>query len=132
MIGAIPLRVLTVSFAAAAFFAALYLARRFLFALLGAGLVALLLYNEISGQLLTLALGLEGLVLLATGFPLHERSLRLSGLALLLGCTGKLLLYDLRNLETPYRIVSFLAVGLIMVVVSWVYSRRRPQIEKYL
>ena len=45
-------------------------------------------------------------------------------------CVLKLFLYDLRNLETPYRILSFIALGLILLGVSWVYTRFREQVTE--
>jgi hypothetical protein len=98
---------------------------RIYYSLLGTALVSLVLYNEVTGSLLTVAWGLEGLLLLAAGFPLKERVLRYSGLALLLACILKLFVYDLRSLETFYRILSFLALGAILMGVSWVYARVR-------
>jgi len=95
-------------------------------------LLAALLYESVSGGLFTVALGLEGLALLGVGFPLRERVLRLQGLALLLACILKLFVYDLRNLETMYRILSFIALGLIMLGVSWIYTRYREQVQKLL
>ncbi len=91
-----------------------------------------LLYNEVSGSLLTLAWGFEGVAFLGAGFPLRERILRLEGLALLLLCILKLFFYDLRNLETVYRILTFVALGLILLGVSWIYTRFRAQIRRYL
>jgi uncharacterized membrane protein len=82
--------------------------------------------------MLTVAWGIEGAVLLAAGFPLRDRIMRLSGLALFLICIGKLLLYDLRELETLYRIVSFFVLGVILVGVSWLYTRFRGLIQRYL
>lgn len=58
--------------------------------------------------------------------------LRLSGLALLLLCVLKLFIHDLRNLDTPYRILSFIALGLILLGVSWVYTRFRERIHQLL
>ena len=49
----------------------------------GAGLIALLLYREVSGSLLTVAWGAESVILLAAGFPIRERILRLCGIGLL-------------------------------------------------
>jgi hypothetical protein len=102
------------------------------FSLGGAVLLAAILYKEISGSLLTVSWGLEGLALLGVGFGLRERTLRLQGLALLLGCILKLFVYDLRNLETLYRILSFVALGLILLGVSWIYTRFREHIRKLL
>jgi uncharacterized membrane protein len=84
---------------------------------------ALLLYQHASGEVLTLSFGLEGIGLLAVGFLFSERILRINGLALLLVCILKLFVYDLSSLETIYRIVSFIGLGVILLAVSWAYTR---------
>jgi uncharacterized membrane protein len=38
----------------------------------------------------------------------------------------------LRNLETLPRIVSFIVLGLLLVAVSWVYTRFRDQVQRFL
>ncbi len=105
---------------------------RLLYSLLATALATTVLFQEVSGSMLTVAWGIEGAVLLGVGFPLRDRTLRLSGLVLFLVCVGKLFLYDLRALETLYRILSFLVLGLILVGVSWVYTRFREQVQRYL
>jgi uncharacterized membrane protein len=57
---------------------------------------------------------------------------RQPGLALFLVCIGKLFFYDLRQLETLYRILSFFVLGVILVSVSWLYTRFRYRIQRYL
>jgi uncharacterized membrane protein len=47
-------------------------------------------------------------------------------------CVAKLFAYDLRALATFDRILSFFALGLILVGVSWLYTRFRSQIQRYL
>jgi uncharacterized membrane protein len=106
-------------------------ARLFL-SLLATFLATALLYQEVSGSMLTVAWGLEGAFLLGAGFPLRDRTMRLSGLALFLVCIGKLFAYDLRNLETLYRILSFFVLGVILLGVSWIYTRFRDRISQYL
>ena len=98
---------------------------RLFYSLLATTLLAVLLYFEVSGSLLTVAWGVEGIALLAAGFPLRDRVLRLSGMALLVFCILKLFVWDLRHLETLPRILSFMVLGLILVAVSWVYTRFR-------
>ena len=98
----------------------------------GSFFAAELLYLQVSGSLLTVAWGVEGAVLLAAGFPLRDRVLRLSGLSMLTLCTLKLFLWDLRQLDVLPRIVSFLVLGLILVGVSWVYTRFRERVARYL
>jgi hypothetical protein len=102
------------------------------FALLATSLTTVLLYFESSGSMLTVAWGIEGVALLAAGFLLRDRLLRLPGLALLLGCILKLFVWDLRHLDTLPRIFSFIVLGLILVGVSWIYSRFREAVSRML
>jgi len=106
--------------------------RRLYFSLLATTLLTLLLYYRISGSLLTMACGIEGVILLAAGFPLRDRVLRISGLALLLACILKLFVWDLRHLETLPRIFSFIVLGVILLGVSWIYTRFRERVAKFL
>lgn len=94
--------------------------------------VSMLLYREISGSLLTVAWGGQGLLLLVAGFPWRERVLRISGLLLFGNCILKLFFYDLRNLETLPRIVSFIVLGVILIAVSWAYTRFRERLRRLL
>jgi uncharacterized membrane protein len=95
-------------------------------------LVTALIFQEVSGEMLTIGWGAEALALLGIGFAFRDRFLRLQGLGLFLICVLKLFLYDLRNLDTPYRILSFIALGLILLGVSWIYTRFREQLQKLL
>ena len=100
---------------------------RLYLSLLATTLTSLLLYDEISGYMLTIAWAIEGVTLLVAGFPLRDRILRLSGLVLLLLCILRLFVYDLSSLQGLPRIFSFLALGVILVAVSWVYTRFRDK-----
>ena len=100
--------------------------------LLATALLSALIFHEVSGSVLTVAWGVEAVVLLAAGFALRDRVLRLSGLALFLICTLKLFFWDLRNLDTLPRIISFIVLGLLLVTVSWVYTRFRDQVQRFL
>jgi uncharacterized membrane protein len=95
-------------------------------------LLTVLLAYEVSGRFLTVAWGLEGIALAGAGFALRERSLRLSGLALLGACVLKVFLYDLRELETLFRILSFIVLGLVLLGVSLAYTRFRDDLRRYL
>jgi hypothetical protein len=132
-----PGRLLTAGIVIGALYAQEFLAprdhrSRTFYSLLGSLLLASLLYREVSGSGLTVAWGLQGLLLLAAGFPARERILRLTGLVFLLSCILKLFIYDLRNLETLPRILSFMALGVILLAVSWVYTRFRERVRKLL
>jgi uncharacterized membrane protein len=105
---------------------------RLYYSLLATALTTVLLYYQVSGSMRTVAWGIQGLALLGSGFPLRDRVLRVSGLALLLACILKLFLWDLRHLETLPRILSFILLGLFLVGVSWVYTRFRDRVAQYL
>jgi uncharacterized membrane protein len=106
--------------------------QRLYFSLLATGLLTVLLGYQVSGSMLTVACGIEGIALLGGGFPLRDRVLRFSGLALLTACILKLFVYDLRKLDTPERILSFIVLGFMLVVVSWIYTRFRERMRRYL
>ena len=90
-----------------------------------------LLY-EVSGRWLTVAWGLQGVALLAIGITLAARGMRLSGLALLVICAVKVFFYDLNELETIFKIFSFIILGSLLIGVSFAYSRYREQIRRLL
>jgi uncharacterized membrane protein len=105
---------------------------RVYYSLLASTLTAAVLYQQISGSMLTIAWGAQGIALLAAGFPLRDRMLRLTGMGLLGVCILKLFVYDLRFLDTLPRIFSFIVLGLILVAVSWIYTRFREHVERFL
>jgi len=100
--------------------------------LLATVLLTLLVYFEVSGGMFTVALGVEAVLLLLSGFGMRDRTLRYSGIFILLGCILKLMILDLRHLPTHYQIISFCLVGALLLAVSWFYSRYRDELKKYL
>jgi hypothetical protein len=105
---------------------------RTVFSLLATTLLTVLLFYEVSGNLLTVAWALEGVALLAAGFIMRERVMRLCGLLLLAACIVKAFVYDFRELDALYRILSFVVLGLLLVGVSLIYTRFREQLRRYL
>jgi uncharacterized membrane protein len=93
---------------------------------------AVLLYHEVPWRAITAAWGLEGALLVVAGFALRDRILRLAGLAVLGLCLPKLFFYDLRNLDTPARIASFVLLGAVLIAASWAYTRFRSQVRELL
>ena len=105
---------------------------RALFSVLASLLLAALLYYTVESNLLTIAWAAEGLSLFAVGFLAPERTLRLSGLALLGVCLFKVLIIDLEGVETLYRILSFIVLGVILLAVSFVYTKYHHVIKRYI
>jgi len=105
---------------------------RMMFSVLATVLLTVLIFYEVQGGWLTVAWGIEAVALLSVGFPTREKSLRLSGLFLLMLCIIKLFVFDLSGLETIHRILSFIVLGLLLLGVSLIYTRFSKQIKSYL
>jgi uncharacterized membrane protein len=63
-----------------------------------------------------------GTVLMVVGFWRNIRLLRYMALMLFLLLLGKIFLWDTSTLRTEYRIVGFLATGLALVAISYLYQ----------
>ena len=67
--------------------------------------------------------GALGLALLYVGLRSRRRSLRLGGFALFAVSLGKLFLYDLSQLSSITRALSFLAVGAVLLLAGFFTQR---------
>jgi len=105
---------------------------RILFSALATVLLALLLAYELDARWITVAWTVEAFAVLALGFVLLERCLRLYGLALVLICLVKLVLLDLQGVETLHRILSYIILGVILLLMSLGYTRYQHLVRRYL
>jgi uncharacterized membrane protein len=73
---------------------------------------------------------LYALAILGLGLWRAHRGLRLVSLGFLLLTVAKVFLYDLGQLTGLYRIMSFLALGISLILVSLLYQRfgRRSEV----
>jgi uncharacterized membrane protein len=67
-------------------------------------------------------------IALAIGFLLwgiarQQRDWRIASLALMLAAVGKVFLFDASGLEGVTRIASFIALGLSLIGIGWLYAR---------
>jgi len=108
------------------------LALAFIVVVAATWLMTILLGYRLPANLITMGWGLEGIVLLLGGFLIRERALRLAGLGMLFLCILKLFVYDLRELEALGRIISFVVLGLVLLGVSWTYTKYKEQLRKLL
>ncbi len=94
-------------------------------------LVALIFY-ELRLTFITVTWGLQATALHVIECPGRERLMRLSGLAVLLACIARLYLFNFSQLEELARIIAFVALGAVLLAVSWIYARYRARIQKFL
>jgi uncharacterized membrane protein len=75
--------------------------------------------------------GALGFAALVAGLIRDKRVLRLGGLGVLALAVGKVFLVDLANLESIWRVGSFLAIGLLLLAGAFAYQRARaPQLRE--
>jgi hypothetical protein len=95
-------------------------------------LLTVLLVLEVPRSYLTAAWGVEGVAVFAIALLLGERAFRLSSMGLLLLCVGRLVIVDVWTFDPLGRIISFMALGAALLVVSYLYTRYRESWRKYL
>jgi uncharacterized membrane protein len=66
---------------------------------------------------------------LSAGIWRRNRPVRLFAMGLLYLAIGKVFIFDLSFLEQPYRIVSFFGLGLILLLVSLLYTRFEERLK---
>jgi hypothetical protein len=96
------------------------------------GLLTVLLTLETRHGMITLAWGIEALAVFMFALLVSERSFRLTGVALLLLCVGKILLIDVWQLQPRDRYLTLIVLGAALLWVSFMYTRYREAIREYL
>ncbi|MFN0126087.1 MAG: DUF2339 domain-containing protein [Verrucomicrobiales bacterium] len=79
---------------------------------------------------LTAVWGLLGCIGFGIGLLLRDRAVRWTGLTVLGLALGRILLVDVRQLSTAGHIVSFLALGGVLIAVGFVYNRFTDRIAR--
>lgn len=82
---------------------------------------------HIDKPFVSLTWALEGLALLTIGFKLNDKMLRLSALAVFGALLCKLLFFDMAKAEFIYRVLSFIAAGIIILMGNFAYWRYSKQ-----
>jgi uncharacterized membrane protein len=72
------------------------------------------------------------LALFAAGMVWRERIYRWLGLALIALALGRIVLFDIWKLDTLYRILSFMALGVVLLVLGYIYNRYQEKIREWL
>jgi hypothetical protein len=96
----------------------------------------LLLYRWLcqnaSGFYITASWSALALVLFGCGMALRERVYRWLGLAVLASALGRVVIFDVWKLETLYRILSFMALGIVLLVLGFIYNKYQEKIKEWL
>ncbi|MSU27269.1 MAG: DUF2339 domain-containing protein, partial [Pedosphaera sp.] len=81
---------------------------------------------------LTVSWAVLALIVFATSFALRERVYRWLGLAVLAGALGRVVLLDVWQLAMGYRVLSFMALGIALIVLGYIYNRWQDKIREWL
>jgi hypothetical protein len=96
------------------------------------GLLTVLIWLKVTVGMVTLAWGAQAVLVFVLALWAKERTFRWAGLALLLLCFGKIMVWDAWQLHDTARYLTLIGVGLSMVVVSYLISRNREALRQYL
>jgi hypothetical protein len=95
-------------------------------------LLTLMLALKMRAGMVTVAWGIEGVMIVLLALAVNERSYRLTGLVLLLVCVAKILLRDAWGLAPRDRYITFIILGAALLLVSFLYSKYREAIRQFL
>ena len=91
------------------------------------------LWRAASREYLTALWTIGGFGLFGLGLLLKERAYRLAGLSVIGVSVGRAVIYDFWQIQEPlYRILSFIALGVILLVLGYLYAKFREKIMRWL
>jgi uncharacterized membrane protein len=95
-------------------------------------LLTLLFYVQLHAGLITIGWVALGLVAFLFALAVKERSFRLSGLGLLMLGVAKILFWDVWHAPLAERYLTLIIMGAALLLVSFLYSRYRETLLKFL
>ena len=95
-------------------------------------LITFMIAVRMNPGMVTLAWGVEGVVVILLGLLVSQRSYRITGLFLLLLCVGKIVLRDAWSLDERDRYITFIALGAALTLVSTLYGKYRETVRRLL
>lgn len=95
-------------------------------------LLTLMLALKMRAGMVTVAWGIEGVLIVLLALVVNERSFRLTGMILLLVCVGKVMVRDAWGLAPRDRYITFIILGAALLLVSFLYSKYRETIRQFL
>ena len=95
-------------------------------------LLTFMLALKMRAGMVTVAWGIEGVMIVLLALAVNERSFRLTGLSLLLLCVGKVLAMDAWGLAPRDRYITFVILGAALILVNFLYIKYSDAIRKFL
>jgi hypothetical protein len=95
-------------------------------------LISMMIAVKMNPGIVTLSWGVEGVAVILLGLLVSQRSYRITGLALLLLCVGKIICLDAWRLNDRDRYITFIVLGASLFLVSMLYSKYRETVRRLL
>lgn len=95
-------------------------------------LLTLMLALQMRAGMITVAWGVEGVLIILLALAAGERSFRLTGLFLLLACVAKIVVRDAWGLAPRDKYITFIILGVALMLVSFLYTKYRDAIRQLL
>jgi hypothetical protein len=92
----------------------------------------LLVSRWFSGFYLTVSWSVFAFAVFTAGIALRERVYRWLGLGVLGAALARVVIFDVWRLETVYRILSFFALGVVLLVLGFIYNKYQERIRQWL
>jgi len=85
-----------------------------------------------SGFYLTASWSALAFAFIGGGVLLREKIYRWVGLGILASALGRIVIFDVWRLETFYRVLSFMALGVVLVALGFIYNKYQEKIREWL
>jgi hypothetical protein len=95
-------------------------------------LLTLMLALKMRAGMVTVAWSIEGVLIILLALAVGERSFRLTGLILLLGCFAKIIFHDVWGLARRDQYLTLIILGVALLLVNFLYIRYRETIRQFL
>lgn len=86
----------------------------------------------VQGYLTTLGWSVAALILMTLGFMWKDRAYRYTALTLFLLSIGRVVLVDISGLGPGHKVAAFICLGACLLAVSFLYTRFKGRIQKWL
>jgi hypothetical protein len=81
---------------------------------------------------LTASYSALGLIFFIAGMILRERVYRWLGLSILAFCLARVMVIDVWKLTLPFKVLSFMALGIVLLVLGFIYNKHQEKIKEWL
>ncbi|MDD5546174.1 MAG: DUF2339 domain-containing protein [Candidatus Omnitrophica bacterium] len=82
-----------------------------------------IIFKEVGRNFVSLALGVEGAAMFAIGFMAKDKVFRIGGFWLFGLTLARIILVDMAHVAAVYKIISFMVLGAIFLVTSFLYNK---------